>query len=296
MTDRLLGAPVAAALDQETRAIVASAPLAGGAPCLASLHRGVDGPFRRYLNGQRKAADALGLRFREEVLDSAAGQAGFVEQVRALDRDPTVHGLIVEHPLPPPFDFENALSALRAVKDVDGVGTENLGRLVTGTPGHAPAVALGAVRIAAHYRLPVEGARVAVVGRSSTVGLPLALLLARRGVDGNATVTVAHSKTPDLASALVGVRTIFSCAGSPRLLTRSNVPEGAAVVDIGLSSVSDASRPSGSRMAGDADPESLEGWAGAVSPVPGGVGPVTVAQLMWNTARAWQLQTPGGTR
>lgn len=281
-------------VDQNTRQVLRTVPTGTVGPCLANVHRGLEGPFHRYLRGQRKAAEALGLQFREEVLDPSDGPADLVARVRALDRDASVHGVLVEHPLPAPYDFPAAIGQLRPEKDVDGVGTENLGRLVTGRPGHAPAVCLAALSLARHYRLPIEGAQVAVVGRSGAVGLPLALLLTRRAPGPSATVTVAHSKTPDLTRALSTARTIFTCAGSPHLLTKAVVPEGVAIVDIGLSSLPDASRPSGSRMVGDADPESLEGWAGALSPVPGGVGPVTVAQLMWNTVTAWKMQTGRG--
>jgi len=282
---------VAEALDRATREALRAAPDGTAGPCLASVHRGLEGPFSRYLRGQRKAAEALGLRFREEVIDPEEGPSGLVARVRALDQDGSVHGVLVEHPLPPPYDFSAAIGQLRAEKDVDGVGTENLGRLLTGRPGHAPAVCLAALAVARHYMLPIEGQPVAVVGRSGTVGLPLALLLTRRTPGPNATVTVAHSRTPDLARALSTSKTIFTCAGSPHLLTRTVVPEGASVVDIGLASMPDPSRPSGARMVGDADPDSLEGWARALSPVPGGVGPVTVAQLMWNTVSAWQTLT-----
>ncbi len=214
-----------------------------------------------------------------------------MDRIRTLDHDPSVHGVLVEHPLPPPYDFSAAIGQLRPEKDVDGVGTENLGRLLSGRAGHAPAVCRAALALARHYQLPFEGAPVAVVGRSGTVGLPLALLLMRRPPGPNATVTVAHSQTPDLARALASSRVIFSCAGSPHLLTRSVVPRGASVVDIGLGSLPDPSRPGGARLVGDADPESLDGWASAFTPVPGGVGPVTVAQLMWNTVQAWQMLT-----
>jgi methylenetetrahydrofolate dehydrogenase (NADP+)/methenyltetrahydrofolate cyclohydrolase len=159
---------------------------------------------------------------------------------------------------------------------------------------HVPAVALAALAIARHYRLPIDGQPVTVVGRSDTVGLPLALLLTARAPGPDATVTVAHSRTPDLRAALARARVVFSCAGRPGLLTRAVVPEGAAVVDVGLSSVPDATRPSGMRMVGDADPVSLEGWASALTPVPGGVGPVTVASLMASVTRAWEMSRATG--
>jgi methylenetetrahydrofolate dehydrogenase (NADP+) / methenyltetrahydrofolate cyclohydrolase len=293
VTERMDGAPVAEALDRATRALLETVGIGPDAPCLASVHRGEEGPFRRYLRGQQRAAERLGLRFREEVLDPGAGPGALPATVRRLDRDPSVHGVLVEHPLPAPYDFPSAMRELRPEKDVDGVGTENLGRLLNGEPGHAPAVCRAAVAIARHYGLPLDGQPVAVVGRSGTVGLPLALLLLQRTPGPNATVTVTHSQTTDLARALAPARTVFSCVGHPGLLTRSVVPEGAAVVDVGLASVPDPDRPSGVRMVGDADAESLEGWASALTPVPGGVGPVTVAQLMWNTATAAQLLARG---
>jgi methylenetetrahydrofolate dehydrogenase (NADP+)/methenyltetrahydrofolate cyclohydrolase len=294
VTDRLEGAPVVEELDRASRDLLRSAPTEAGRPCLASVHLGTEGPFERYLRGQRKAAGALGIRFREEVLERSEGGPGLVARVRTLDRDPTVHGVILEHPLPDPYDFASAIAELRPEKDVDGVGATSLGRLVSGRPSHAPAVCLAALAIARHYGLSYTGVPVTVVGRSPTVGLPLALLLAQRFPGPNATVTVAHSKTPDLAATLASARTVFSCAGHPRLLTRSLVPKGAAVVDIGLSTLPSARTPGASVLSGDADPESLDGWASAVTPVPGGVGPVTVAQLMWNTVKAWRWQTHTG--
>jgi methylenetetrahydrofolate dehydrogenase (NADP+) / methenyltetrahydrofolate cyclohydrolase len=294
LTERLLGAPVAEELNRSVRAAIERISSDAPTPCLASVHRAGEGPFQRYLRGQKKAAEALGVRFRDEVLEEADGPAALIDRVRALDRDPTVHGVLVEHPLPPPYDFPAAMEQLRSEKDVDGVGTENLGRLVAGRPGHAPAVCLAALALARHYHLPIDGAPVTVLGRSATVGMPLAVLLAHRPPGPNATVTIAHSKTPDLALALASARTIFSCTGSPHLLTRAVVPEGAAVVDVGLGAVPDPDRSGGLRMVGDVDAESLEGWARAFSPVPGGVGPVTVAQLMQNTLTAWRIQTARG--
>ena len=292
VTRRLDGAPVASALDEETRAVLGRAEPGDPPPTLASLHRGVDSPFQFYRRGQIKAAQAIGIRFRDEALGPGGGPQDLLDRARHLDRDPTVHAVLIEHPLPSPFDFRAAIAQVRPEKDVDGVGPENLGRLLTGDPFHAPAVALAALAIARFYRVPLDGEPVAVVGRSETVGLPLALLLAARPPGPNATVTVAHSRTRDLRAALAGSRTIFSCAGRPGLLTRDVVPEGATVIDVGVSSLPDPSRPSGSRAVGDADRASLEGWASGLTPVPGGVGPVTVAELMRSTARAWDRLSP----
>jgi methylenetetrahydrofolate dehydrogenase (NADP+) / methenyltetrahydrofolate cyclohydrolase len=287
VTERLEGKPVAEAVDARTRSRLRAVP--EPAPSLVSVHRGVDSPFRFYLRRQRKAAEAVGVRFREVALDAGAGPAELGRAMETLDGDPTVHAVLLEHPLPAPFDFLDAVSRLRPEKDVDGVGVRSLGRLLAQRPVHLPAVASAAIDIAKHYRLPIEGEQVAVLGRSETVGLPLALCLAGRGEGMNATVTIAHSRTRDLARALSGVRTIFSCVGKPGLLTRAVVPEGASIVDVGLSSVRDPSAKGGARAVGDADLDSLEGWAAAVTPVPGGVGPVTVAELMASVVRSRDL-------
>lgn len=289
MTVRLEGKPVAEGIDEATRKAVRSIPAGELPPCLVSVHRGVDSPFRFYLKRQAKAAAALGISFRDEPLRPEDGPQELIERLAALDRDAGVHAVLLEHPLPPPFDFYGAVAALRPAKDVDGVGTANLGRLVAQRPVQVPAVALAAVAIARHYRLPIAGERVAVLGRSETVGLPLALLLAGKGIGLNATVTVVHSKSRDLKGALETARTIFSCMGRPGMLTRAVVPEGSFVVDVGVATVPDPGRPGSSKTSGDADFENLDGWAAGVTPVPGGVGPVTVAKLMANTLEAYRL-------
>ena len=295
MTARLDGKPVAAETDRRTREALPGRPGAP-VPSLASVHRGAGGPFGFYVRRQRAAAEALGIAFRELTLGPNDGPGELAGRLRELDEDRSVHGVLLEHPLPAPFDFLAAVSRLRPEKDIDGVGATNLGRLVTQRPLHVPAVARAALAIAQHYRLPIEGASVAVVGRSETVGLPLAIALVGRSAGMNATVTIAHSRSPSLARALAGATTIFSCAGRPGLLDRSVVPEGASVVDVGLSSVPDPSAKGGARAVGDADAASLDGWAAALTPVPGGVGPVTVSELMSAAVRARDLlYSPGAS-
>jgi methylenetetrahydrofolate dehydrogenase (NADP+)/methenyltetrahydrofolate cyclohydrolase len=290
LTTRWDGRPVADSLLEGARRAVAAGVADGGRPPrLVSVHREGPSPFQSYLRQQAKAADQVGVAFRDETLPEGTTSVTLRTRLSELDGDPLVDAVLLEHPLPPELGFLSAASTLRLEKDVDGVGAASLGRLVAGQPVHAPAVARGAILLARHYGTDFVGRRVAVVGRSETVGLPLALLLAARGLGAEATVTVAHSRTRDLAGALRGSDVVFSAAGRPGLLDRSNVPEGAAVVDIGLATVPDPSRPSGDRAAGDADPRALEGWARALTPVPGGVGPMTVAALMENTVQAWAL-------
>jgi len=295
VTVRLEGKPVAEAVDDSTREVLRSLPSGLPSPCLASVHRGVDSPFRFYLKRQGKAAAALGISFRDEPLRPGDGPAELEARLGELDRDSSVHAVLLEHPLPPPFDFYRAIAALRPAKDVDGVGTANLGRLVAQRPVQVPAVAQAAIEIARHYRLPIEGERVVVLGRSETVGLPLALLLAGKGPGLNSTVTLVHSKTRDLKGTLASARTIFSCVGRPGLLTREVVPADSYVVDVGLSTVPDPARPGSSKAVGDANFEDLNGYAGGVTPVPGGVGPVTVAKLMASTVHAQRLLMTEGS-
>jgi methylenetetrahydrofolate dehydrogenase (NADP+) / methenyltetrahydrofolate cyclohydrolase len=271
------------------QAVETGVPDGGRPPSLVSLHTGGDSPFAYYLRQQSRAAERAGITFRDETLPGDLTSAQLRERMRALNDDPSVDAVLLEHPLPPQLGFFSAASALRVEKDVDGVGAASLGRLVAGAPVHVPAVARGAIQLARHHGAVFTGRRVAVVGRSETVGLPIALLLSVRGLGADASVTLAHSRTSDLAEALEGSEVVFGCVGRPGLLNRSNVPHGAAVVDVGLASVPDPAAPGGQRAAGDADPTDLDGWARALTPVPGGVGPMTVATLMENTLQAWDL-------
>lgn len=291
LTRLLLGKPVADELLAEARSRISARPAEVSAPTLASMHVGSGGPFAFYLRQQRRSAEAVGMNFREVSLPEDASTAQVRERARALERDAEVHAVLVQHPLPPGVQFQPCVDELSPEKDVDGVGSVNLGRLVEGTPTHAPAVALAVLDILRHYSVATRSERVAVIGRSPTVGLPLALLLAGHGEPGDATVTVAHSRSRNLSELLAGHRIIVSCAGVPGLLSRQVVPAGSIVIDVGLSSIADPNSPSGMRAAGDADGGGLDGWVEALTPVPGGVGPVTAAQLMRNAVDGWSMLT-----
>ncbi|MHB8352572.1 MAG: tetrahydrofolate dehydrogenase/cyclohydrolase catalytic domain-containing protein, partial [Thermoplasmata archaeon] len=243
-----------------------------------------------YLRQQAQMAERTGLELRPHALEENSTFDDLRAIVDRADHDRSIDAVLIEHPLPAVYRFAEAVDRLRPEKDVDGVGAENLGRLASGRPLQVPAVARAAVRLARHYGGPLSGRRVAVVGRSPTVGIPIALLVAAHGEEGDATVTLTHSLTRDLAGSLAGSELIFSAAGRAGLLTRKVVPRGAEVVDVGVSSIAAPSGSGGPRAAGDADGTDLEGWAQALTPVPGGVGPVTVAMLAANTVRAWQLQ------
>lgn len=290
MTERLDGVRVSDSLLDRIRQEVGEGTGRGWVPPrLVSVHRATTSPFSVYLRNQQRVSEKAGIAFQPEALAATIGRADLASKLDTLGRSPEVDGVLMEHPLPPELDFAGAIARLPASKDVDGVSAENLGRLVSGHPLHVPAVALAAREMLRQYDVKTRGKRVAVVGRSSTVGLPILLLLVQRGDFGDATVTVVHSQTPDLPEALSRAEIIVSCAGQPGLLTRKVVPRDSVVVDVGLSTIPDPSRPSGVRSVGDADDADLEGWVQALSPVPGGVGPVTVAELMGNVVRAWNI-------
>lgn len=293
LTRWLQGKPVRESLLHQARSRLDNSAVGTARPLLASVHVGNGGPFAFYLKNQARTAQELGIGLRDVALPERAGIDDIHRKIEALEKDPDVHAVLVQHPLPEGMDFHAAVDRLSPAKDVDGVGAVNLGRLVAQHATHAPAVALAVLQILGHYSITTRGRRAVVIGRSSTVGLPLAVLLAGRGEFGDATVTIVHSRTPHLGRVLAGADLVVSCAGAPGLLNRAVVPQGAIVVDVGLSTVPDPSTASGTRISGDADAASLDGWVEALTPVPGGVGPVTVAQLMLNVVTAWKLQTGG---
>ena len=265
-------------------------------PCLASVGLGEGSPFHVYQRQQARVAQRAGIRFRGEILPRDVSPEGLRARVEELAKDASIHGILLEHPLPPAHDFARIVSGINPWKDVDGVGPTNVGNLATGRPVQVPAVALAARALLQHYGEPTAGRHVVVVGRSETVGIPLALLFLLRGERGDATVTVVHSRTVDLAEHLRRAEILIPCAGRPGLVSRRNTSRGAVVVDVGLATAPGPDPSAPPRVAGDADARSLEGWARAYTPVPGGVGPVTVAEIMASTVRSWEAARTGGDR
>ena len=256
---------------------------AAGSPriCLATVLVGDDGPSQRYVRNKHVQAQKAGLASRNEVLDAAAGQARVEELVASLAADPTVHGILVQSPLPPGYDEEAVLGLIPADKDVDGLTSESMGRLVRGLPGLVGCTPLGVMRLLEHHAIPTAGRRAVVVGRSTLVGLPLSLLLARKGVD--ATVTIAHSRTSDLVSVCREADILIGAAGVARMIGVDHVKPGATVIDVGISRTE-------SGIVGDVDFEAVRRVAGAITPMPGGTGPMTIACLLENTLTAARLQ------
>ena len=248
---------------------------------LATVLVGDDGPSQRYVRNKHAQAAKAGLISRNEVLPADAGQSRVEQTVRDLAEDPDVHGILVQSPLPAGYDDEVILDLIPAVKDVDGLTTASMGRLVRDLPGLVGCTPLGVMRLLERYGIETRGRRAVVVGRSMLVGIPLSLLLARRGAD--ATVTIAHSRTVDLAGVCREADILVAAVGQPKMITPDHVKPGAVVVDVGISRTDEG-------IVGDVDFESVRTIASAITPMPGGTGPMTIACLLENTLSAARLQ------
>jgi methylenetetrahydrofolate dehydrogenase (NADP+)/methenyltetrahydrofolate cyclohydrolase len=255
---------------------------AAGSPavCLATVLVGNDGPSQRYVGSKHKKAVEAGFQARHVDLPETATQAEVEAVVRELAADDSVHGILVQLPLPDGLDPEPVLDLSPADKDVDGLTERSMGRLVRGRPGLVGCTPLGVMRLLEKYEVPTSGARAVVIGRSTLVGLPLSLLLNRKGVD--ATVTMAHSRTADMAAVVREADIVIGAAGQARMITADMVKPGAAVIDVGVSRTE-------AGIVGDVDPGVAE-VARWLTPMPGGTGPMTIACLMENTLTAARLQ------
>jgi len=256
---------------------------AAGSPaiCLATVLVGDDGPSQRYVRMKHAKAAESGLTSRHVDLPASATQAEVESVVRELVDDDGVHGILVQLPLPEGLDPEPVIDLIPPEKDVDGLTERSMGRLVRGRPGLVGCTPLGVMRLLERYDISPSGKRAVVVGRSTLVGLPLSLLLARKGVD--ATVTLAHSRTPDMAAVVREADIVIGAAGQARMITADMVKPGAAVIDVGVSRTE-------AGIVGDVDYEPVAEVAGFITPMPGGTGPMTIACLMENTLTAAQLQ------
>jgi methylenetetrahydrofolate dehydrogenase (NADP+) / methenyltetrahydrofolate cyclohydrolase len=249
--------------------------------CLATVLVGDDGPSQVYVRNKHRQAERAGMQSRNETLPAGASQAQVEDLVARLAADPSVHGILVQSPLPGDLDFEAVLTHVPPDKDVDGLTDVSLGRLVRGQQGLVPCTPLGVVRLLERYGIETVGKRAVVVGRSTLVGLPLALLLARKGID--ATVTVAHSRTNDLVEVCNEADIVIAAAGQARMIGADHVRPGATVIDVGISRTE-------AGIVGDVDFDAVCRVAGAVTPMPGGTGPMTIACLLENTLTAARLQ------
>ena len=279
----LEGRPVAAKVLAEVKAGVAALTANTGVqPTLAVVLVGEDPASQIYVRNKKRAADDVGIASRDFLFPAGCSQAELIETIRTINADPSVHGILLQLPLPKGLDENEAVNAIAPAKDADGLHPMSLGNLLAGKPSMVPCTPGGCLEILDHYGIPLEGAEAVVVGRSRLVGKPLAQLLLAR----NATVTMCHTRTRELAAHCRRADILCVAAGRPHFITGDMVKAGAVIIDVGVN------RLDTGKLAGDVDFESASKQARAITPVPGGVGLMTVAMLMKNTLLAATRQLP----
>jgi methylenetetrahydrofolate dehydrogenase (NADP+)/methenyltetrahydrofolate cyclohydrolase len=257
---------------------------------LAAVLVGDNPASHRYVRSKRKACEQAGLVSWLHHLPATTSQAQLLDLVARLNADPSVHGILVQMPLPAQIDEEAIIRAIDPLKDVDGFSPENLGLLAAGHPRYRPCTPYGVQQLLVRNHINLDGAHVVIVGRSNIVGKPLALLLMQKERGANATVTVCHSRSRDLSSLTRQADVVVVAIGQARFLKADMVRPGTVVVDVGQNSLPDG------KLVGDVDSDAVRPIASAITPVPGGVGPMTITMLLRNTLQAAQLQTARGAR
>ncbi|WP_022823036.1 bifunctional 5,10-methylenetetrahydrofolate dehydrogenase/5,10-methenyltetrahydrofolate cyclohydrolase [Hymenobacter norwichensis] len=281
------GKQTAETIKAEIAAEVATIKAAGGkVPHLAAILVGHDGGSETYVRNKVLACERVGfestlLRYEDDITE-----AELLAKVEELNQDASIDGFIVQLPLPRHISSEKVLEAVRPEKDVDGFHPMNLGRMVAGLPALLPATPSGIVELLRRYKLPTDGKHCVVIGRSNIVGTPVSILLAKNLEPGNCTVTLCHSRTQNLASITKTADILVAALGRPEFVTADMVKPGAVVIDVGTTRVEDANRKTGWALKGDVKFDEVAPLASYITPVPGGVGPMTIAMLLLNTLKA----------
>lgn len=285
------GKAVAAKVLEECRAEVGELTAAGHQPGLAVVLVGEDPASRAYVRNKDKTCQKIGLHSVKRELPATTTQEELLEHVAELNADPRVHGILVQSPPPPQIDEAAIVNAIDPAKDVDGFHPENVAKLaLEEKSGFVPCTPLGCQRLLGEYGIETSGANVVVVGRSMIVGKPMAMLLMANGPLGNATVTVAHSRTADLAAVCHSADIVVAAVGRAEFLGDAHIRDGAVVIDVGINRVEDSAAKKGYKLVGDVDYNAVADRCRAITPVPGGVGPMTIAMLMSNTIKACRQQ------
>ena len=255
-------------------------------PGLAAVLVGQNPASQTYVKAKAKACEELGMRSEIVELPEMMAEDALLAEIGKLNSRKDVHGILVQQPLPSGIRAEKAVAAVSPLKDVDCFHPVNVGLLLIGTPRFAPATPSGVVELLVRSGNDPSGKHVVILGRSSIVGKPLAAMLMQKGRGGNATVTVCHSSTPNVSSFTKTADILVAAIGQPRFVKRDMVRAGAVVIDVGINRIPDASTKAGQRLVGDVDFDAVKEVAAAITPVPGGVGPMTIAMLLRNTLAA----------
>ncbi|MEC7944633.1 MAG: bifunctional methylenetetrahydrofolate dehydrogenase/methenyltetrahydrofolate cyclohydrolase FolD [Bacteroidota bacterium] len=255
-------------------------------PHLAAILVGDDGPSQTYVNAKVKACDRIGFKSTLIKLESTISEDKLLDKIHHLNADHDVDGFIVQLPLPDHIDESKVTLAIDPKKDVDGFHPMNVGNMTLGLPAFLPATPNGIIELLKRYDVETEGKNCVVIGRSSIVGTPVSILLSRKSKTGNATVTLAHSRTKDLPRICKSADIIVVAIGRPLFLTEDMVKEDAVIIDVGIHRINDETKKNGFRLIGDVDFDNVAPKTSYITPVPGGVGPMTIASLLLNTYKS----------
>ena len=292
MTAKIIeGTKIAEEIREELKVRVERLREKGVIPGLVMVRVGEDPASVSYVKAKSKASEELGIYSETIVLPEDAKEEEVLAKVDELNRDPRFHGILVQLPLPKHIDSDKVLNAIEPRKDIDGFHPVNVGRLLIGEPYFLPCTPHGVQQLLLRSGYDPGGKHVVICGRSNIVGKPLMAILVQKKKGANATVTVCHTGTRDLAAVTREADILIVAMGSPKAITADMVKDGAVVIDVGVNRIPDATKKSGYRLVGDTDFDAIKEKAEAISPVPGGVGPMTVTMLMVNTVRAAEEQS-----
>src|SRR5213082_1100805 len=288
------GRAVAEKVYLDIRREIAELKSRGVTPGLAVILVGDNPASRAYVRSKDKMCRELSLYSVKLELPASTTHSELLARVEELNRDPAIHGILVQSPPPKQIDEAAIVRSLDPRKDVDGFHPENIAKLALGDPtGLVPCTPLGVQRLLIENKIEISGVHVVILGRSMIVGKPLALLLMQKNKNGNATVTVVHSRSRDLAEITRSADIVVAAIGRAKFVTANHVREGAVVIDVGINRVEDAAKERGYRLVGDVSFDEVSKKASAITPVPGGVGPMTIAMLMANTVKAARQASSG---
>ena len=279
-------------IKEEIKKTVSAIKLKGErVPHLAAVLVGNDGASLTYVGNKVRSCKYVGFKSTLIKLENNISEIDLLKQIQILNSDNTLDGYIVQLPLPKHIDEEKILLAIDSKKDVDGFHPENFGRMSLELDAFVPATPYGIIKLLERYKIPTDGKHCLVVGRSNIVGRPISILMSQKGISGNATVTLAHSHTKNLKKLTKQADIIIMALGIPEFLTSDMVKDDVCVIDVGITRVVDKNNPKGYVIKGDVDFKGVSKKAGYITPVPGGVGPMTIAMLLQNTlqARQWNL-------
>jgi methylenetetrahydrofolate dehydrogenase (NADP+) / methenyltetrahydrofolate cyclohydrolase len=290
MTAKIIdGKQIAAEMREQLKTEVAKLAKKGITPGLCVILVGDDPASKSYVTAKQKACLEIGIYSDDNRLPAATSQKDLITLINRMNKDPKIHGILVQLPLPKHIDELEVLLAIDPAKDIDGFHPTNVGKMVTGHKAFLPCTPHGVIQLLIKSGVKIEGANVVIVGRSNIVGKPLANMLIQKNATGNATVTVCHTRTKNLADHTRRADIVVAAAGCPNTITADMIKAGAVVIDVGMNRVDDPSKKSGYRLVGDVDFEKVKEKASLITPVPGGVGPMTITMLLYNTVEAAKL-------